>query len=59
METNKGKRVLSSLLAGWRFYNSVKEFGQRAQVPVSVYLCGAAADLISKSDVKIPRGIKL
>jgi hypothetical protein len=59
METNKRKRVLTSLLLGWPAYNKLEELGERTRVPVDVYLRGAAAALVSKSDVKIPSGTNL
>lgn len=58
MET-KGKRVLTSLLLGRPAYNSLEELGKRTRVPVGIYFLWAAADLLSKSDVKMPSEIKL
>ena len=59
MATIEGKRVFKSLLLGWPACNKLEELGERTRVPVDVYLRGAAADLVSKSDVKIPSGINL
>ena len=59
METIIRKRVFTSLRFGWPVYNRPEELGQKTRVSVGVYFRGAAADLVSKSDVKIPSWMNL